>query len=61
MVINQKDIIDIKIVLLGNVAVGKSSIMQRFVNDKFDIKQETTVGASYMARIESIHGSTIKF
>jgi len=49
--IQKETIEDIKIVLLGNVAVGKSSLMSRFVNNQFDENKESTVGASFMAKI----------
>jgi len=47
----KENIEEIKIVLLGNVSVGKSSLMSRFVNNQFDENKESTVGASFMAKI----------
>ena len=35
-----------KLVILGDVAVGKSSIAQRFVNGKFVALHEPTIGNS---------------
>jgi len=37
-----------KIVLLGDSGVGKSSIAQRFCNDKFDDNHDVTIGGAYL-------------
>jgi len=45
----------IKVVLLGNsgitndkqIGVGKSSLINRFISDRFNLNNETTVGAAY--------------
>ena len=44
----EKKDLSLKIVIVGNVSVGKSSIAIRYVYDKFDVKQESTLGAAYM-------------
>ena len=36
-----------KVVLLGEAGVGKTSIISRFINDKFEENLETTTGAYY--------------
>lgn len=36
-----------KLVILGDVAVGKSSIAQRFVNGKFVALHEPTIGKNF--------------
>ena len=41
---------EIKIVLLGDPAVGKSSIVQRFCSDKFEDKYKTTIGGAYLQK-----------
>ena len=41
---NNDSIIAHKLVILGDVAVGKSSIAQRFVNGKFIALHEPTIG-----------------
>ncbi|KAJ6244274.1 ras and ef-hand domain-containing protein [Anaeramoeba flamelloides] len=41
---------ELKIVLLGHVAVGKTSIALRFTEDKFDPNTESTIGASFLTK-----------
>lgn len=43
-----------KIVLLGESAVGKSSVALRFAHDEFLINQETTVGAAFLSRTVTV-------
>ena len=51
----------VKLVLLGDAGVGKSSIAQRFVTDTFKPFNESTVGASFMSKIVKIDGTSYKF
>ena len=39
--------IDIKVVMLGQVYTGKSSLVKRFLSNRFDDKYTNTVGASF--------------
>ena len=36
-----------KAILIGEMAVGKTSIINRFVNNYFNDKEKSTIGASY--------------
>jgi GTPase SAR1 family protein len=47
---NSDSIIAHKLVILGDVAVGKSSIAQRFVNGKFIALHEPTIGTIPLPR-----------
>ena len=40
--------IECKIVLLGDAAVGKSSIAQRFCKEIYNDKYEVTIGGAYL-------------
>ena len=42
--VNNENVIAHKLVILGDVSVGKSSIAQRFVNGKFIALHEPTIG-----------------
>jgi len=51
-----------KLVLLGESAVGKSSLVLRFVKDQFDDYRESTIGAAFLTQTVSLEdGSTVKF
>lgn len=51
-----------KLVLLGESAVGKSSIVHRFVKDSFDDFRESTIGAAFLTQtIQLDENTTIKF
>ena len=43
--------IDLKIILIGNVSTGKTSIMDRFVNNMFNEKCRATIGPSFSHKI----------
>ena len=51
----------VKVVLLGESGVGKSSVMLRFVTNNFKIEPDSTVGASYMGKILQFNEKMIKF
>ncbi|KAF7726772.1 GTP-binding protein of the rab/ypt [Apophysomyces ossiformis] len=51
-----------KLVLLGESAVGKSSLVMRFVKDHFDEYRESTIGAAFLAQtIPLDDNTTVKF
>jgi small GTP-binding protein len=49
-----------KLVLLGESAVGKSSIALRFVRREFVPNQEATIGAAFLARSVSVPTGNVK-
>ncbi|CAO0792711.1 unnamed protein product [Mucor circinelloides] len=48
-----------KLVLLGESAVGKSSLVMRFVKDHFDEYRESTIGAAFLAQTVTLDDNTI--
>lgn len=52
-----------KLVLLGESAVGKSSIVHRFVKNTFDDMRESTIGAAFLTQTISLPevNTTVKF
>ena len=44
---DENDSINIKVVLVGDTGVGKTSILDRYINDKYDPNQKTTLVSSY--------------
>lgn len=57
----QGNIPQVKVVLLGDSGVGKSSVMLRFVTNNFKIDSASTVGASYMGRTLQFPDKSVKF
>mmetsp|Transcript_35395 Transcript_35395/g.41281 ORF Transcript_35395/g.41281 Transcript_35395/m.41281 type:complete len:197 (+) Transcript_35395:33-623(+) len=54
--------LDCKAVFLGDAGVGKSSIGQRFVHNKFSTTYEVTIGGAYMEqRLQLNSGDSLKF
>ena len=54
----------LKVVLIGESGVGKTSIISRFINDTFDEGSMTTTGASYATKdivFENYQNQVIKF
>ncbi|SCW02050.1 LAFE_0E13058g1_1 [Lachancea fermentati] len=51
----------IKLVLLGEAAVGKSSIVLRFVSNDFSENKEPTIGAAFLTQRVNMGDHTIKF
>eukprot|EP01033_Poteriospumella_lacustris_P001613 gene1613-1175_t len=52
---------EVKVVLLGDTGVGKSSLVLRFVTNNFKPYSESTIGASFMSKLLSVNGKSIKF
>ena len=50
-----------KTVLLGATSVGKSSMMTRFVDNDFDPRMESTIGAAFRTNSAIIDDYTIKY
>ncbi|KAK1835117.1 ras family-domain-containing protein [Podospora conica] len=51
----------VKLVLLGEAAVGKSSLVLRFVNNDFQENKEPTIGAAFLTQKCNLPERTIKF
>lgn len=50
-----------KLVLLGEAAVGKSSLVLRFVNGEFQENKEPTIGAAFLTQKCKLEDKIIKF
>ncbi|ODV89304.1 hypothetical protein CANCADRAFT_137154 [Tortispora caseinolytica NRRL Y-17796] len=51
----------VKLVLLGEAAVGKSSLVLRFVSNEFQEHKEPTIGAAFLTQKCQLPNRTIKF
>ncbi len=56
-----KKSIQYKLVLLGESAVGKSSLALRFVKNQFVEYQESTIGAAFLSKTIEIPNYSVKF
>jgi len=54
-------ILQFKLVLLGEAAVGKSSLVLRFVKGHFQDYQESTIGAAFLTQTVCLEDITVKF
>ena len=54
-------IFQFKLVLLGESAVGKSSLVLRFVKGQFLDFQESTIGAAFLTQTVCLNDTTVKF
>lgn len=52
---------EIKVCLLGDSGVGKSSLLLRFVNDRFDPNSTATIGASFMSKTFSFGEQSFRY
>ncbi len=43
----------IKVIVVGDSGVGKSSILFRFVNDEFNEFSEATLGAAFVSKVHT--------
>ncbi|KAB1211375.1 Ras-related protein RHN1 [Morella rubra] len=50
-----------KLVLLGDMGAGKSSLVLRFVKGQFLEFQESTIGAAFFSQTLAVNDSTVKF
>uniref|UniRef100_A0A6N2KQ38 Ras-related protein RHN1-like n=2 Tax=Salix TaxID=40685 RepID=A0A6N2KQ38_SALVM len=53
--------IQAKLVLLGDMGTGKTSLVLRFVKGQFLEYQESTIGAAFFTQVLSLNEATIKF
>ncbi|GAB2292233.1 Complex III subunit 3 [Dionaea muscipula] len=53
--------IQAKLVLLGAMGTGKTSLVLRFVKGQFFDYQESTIGAAFFTQVLSLNEATVKF
>ncbi|XP_065075147.1 ras-related protein Rab-5A-like [Ochlerotatus camptorhynchus] len=59
---NNKDkVFKTKLVLLGELAVGKSSLVSRFVNHQFCQHQQSTISSAFFRRSIGLEGAIVEF
>lgn len=48
--------VDLKVVMLGNTACGKTSLVERYIYKRFNTNYQATIGAAFGARKVSLEG-----
>ncbi|CAL1414432.1 unnamed protein product [Linum trigynum] len=61
MAMRGNKIIQAKLVLLGDMGTGKTSLVLRFVKGQFHDYQESTIGAAFFTQVLAVNEATIKF
>lgn len=51
----------VKVVLLGDSGVGKTSVMRRFVQNTFDVESQATIGAAFSTKVVEVGEKGVKF
>ncbi|XP_042217969.1 ras-related protein Rab-24-like [Homarus americanus] len=51
--------VDMKVVMLGQAACGKTSLVERFIYNRFNTNYQTTIGAAFGARNMAVQGKQI--
>lgn len=49
-----------KVIVIGNSSVGKTSMVNRFVSDRFDPNYKATIAADFQTKIMNIKGNEIR-
>lgn len=49
----------LKVIILGDSGVGKTSLMQQFVNNKFSYQYKATIGADFLTKDLTIDNKTV--
>ncbi|XP_029429492.1 ras-related protein Rab-7b-like isoform X2 [Rhinatrema bivittatum] len=57
---NSNKKVDLKIIILGSLGVGKTSLLQQYVNKRFYEDYRTTLGASVLTKVINIDNTSIK-
>ena len=58
--VSVEDLIKLKLIVVGNQGTGKSSILNRCVNEPFDEKYQATVGLDFHSKNITIHDQDVR-
>jgi small GTP-binding protein len=57
---SKKNMLKFKLVFVGDQAVGKSSIITRFIKNQFDPTHNPTVGIDFVSKNLNISGTAVR-
>ena len=58
--VSVEDLIKLKLIVVGNQGTGKSSILNRFVNETFDERYQATIGLDFQSKNITIHDQDVR-
>jgi len=58
--VSVEDLIKLKLIVVGNQGTGKSSILNRFVNETFDENYQATIGLDFHSKNITIHDQDVR-
>ena len=58
--VSVEDLIKLKLIVVGNQGTGKSSILNRFVNERFDENYQATIGLDFHSKNITIHDQDVR-
>ena len=50
----------LKLLIIGESGVGKSSLLLRFTDDSFDPEQAATIGVDFKVKTVQVHGDKVR-
>lgn len=50
-----EDLLKLKLIVVGDQSTGKSCLLNRFVNDKFEENYQATIGLDFQSKNVTIH------
>ncbi|XP_066946743.1 ras-related protein Rab-24-like isoform X2 [Macrobrachium rosenbergii] len=57
--VKMSGMVDMKVVVLGQISCGKTSLVERFIYNRFNENYQSTIGAAFGARYMNIEGRKI--
>ena len=54
---NQPPVVPIKIIMVGSISVGKTSLIAKYATGKRPIRRESTKNSSYISKKKMVNGT----
>ena len=59
MSVSGRERVPLKVIILGDSGVGKTSLLNRYVNNKFDNRYQATIGADFRTKETEVEGTLV--